>query len=58
MEPELNRLRLSAVHRVRAYLLKEFQQLGHGRTNVPVLQNTKLLPLKQLMRFVVREGKG
>jgi len=56
VEPELNRLRLAALHRIRGYLLQEFQRLSRGKTNVPVLQSTRLLPLKHLMRFAVDYG--
>lgn len=53
VQPELDRLRHAALGRVRAFLLKEFQELSQIRSNVALLQNTRLLPLKHLMKFVV-----
>ncbi|CAG9460737.1 unnamed protein product [Pedinophyceae sp. YPF-701] len=56
VEPELERLRTRAVARAREVLLSRFAGLRRPRTNIQILQQSTLLPLKGLVSFLRQHG--
>eukprot|EP00899_Mesostigma_viride_P022961 jgi/Mesvir1/384/Mv11278-RA.2 len=56
VEPELERLRLKAVSKVRDFLLKRFYGLRKPKTNIQILQQNVLLKFKYLVTFLKQHG--
>ena len=57
VDPELEKLRVKAVTRVREFLLQMIYNLKRPNTNVQILQQSKLLKYKYLYRFLYKYGR-
>mmetsp|Transcript_8066 Transcript_8066/g.15255 ORF Transcript_8066/g.15255 Transcript_8066/m.15255 type:complete len:644 (-) Transcript_8066:844-2775(-) len=57
VEPELERLRVKAVGRVRDFMLAKFNLLQKPRTNFQILQQSVLLKYKTFMSFLADHGQ-
>jgi hypothetical protein len=54
--PELEKLKIKAVAKVRDYFIAQFHALRKPKTNVQVLQQNSLVKYAQLLQFVQREA--